>query len=103
MQLARTEQRQHHQLVEIGAAAFDADLLAHGGMTAVAADNVVRLQNLTLGAAVFGDGHAHATRILLDGFRDPAEAGFDVRQAAPSRLRKTYSPRYCGSRSLFWK
>jgi hypothetical protein len=51
-------------------------------MPAVAADRVVGVQNLTLGAAVacsfFDDGYAHIIVVLLDGFRDPAEARFDI-------------------------
>ena len=80
VQLARAEHGQHHELVEIGAAALDADLLAHDGMAAVAADDVVRLQDLSSGAAFLGDGDAHAAVVLLDRFRRPAEAALDVGQ-----------------------
>src|SRR5262249_60264178 len=38
VELARAEQGEHHELVEIRAAALDADLLANGGMAAVAPD-----------------------------------------------------------------
>ena len=79
MQLVRAEQRQHHQLVEIGAAAFDADLLAHGGMAAVAADDVVRLQNVSRSAPPSLTTVTCTPLVVLrDGFGGPAEARFDV-------------------------
>ena len=46
VQLARAEHGQHHELVEVGAAARDADLLAHQRMAAVAADHIVGLEHL---------------------------------------------------------
>ena len=51
VQLARAEHGQHHALVEVGAAALDAELLAHQRAAAVAADDVVGLEDLRAGAA----------------------------------------------------
>ena len=76
VQLARAEQRQHHDLIEIGAAALDADLPADGGMAAVAADHVVGFEDFL--GAVFGDGDARAACVLLDGLGGPAEPRLDT-------------------------
>jgi len=78
VQLARAEQRQHHQLCKVGAIAGDAGLLADHGVAAVAADGVIRLENLPLRAAVFRNFDLHAGGVLSDRFGGPAEACFDV-------------------------
>src|SRR5262245_336904 len=77
MQLARTDDREHHELVEVGAAALDADLLAHRRMAAVAPDHIVGLERHALGAALLRNRDAHASGILLDGLPRPAERAFD--------------------------
>ena len=87
MQLARAEQREHHELIEIGAAAFDADLLAHDGIAAVAADGVIGLKHVPSAAAVFGDGNADAALILLDRLRRPAEPSLDSGELRQSRAQ----------------
>ena len=66
VQLARAEHDQHHELVEVGAAARDADLLAHDRMAAVAADDVIGLQHLALGAASLAMVTRAPLRVLLD-------------------------------------
>ena len=81
VQFARAKHRQHHELVEVGAAALDADLLAHHRVAAVAAHDIVRFQNLAGGGAVLGDGDPNANSVLLDGLGGPAEAAIDMRQA----------------------
>ena len=92
VQVARAEQRQHHDLVEIRAAALDPDLPPHDGMTAVAADHVVGFDDLARHAALLGGGDADAAVVLLDLFGGPAEAGRRPRRAAPivraARLRR---------------
>ena len=82
VQLARAQHDQHHELIEVVAAARNADLLAHDGMAAVAADQIIALQHLA--RAIPGDGDARAVRVLLDLGGGPAEAALDVRQASPS-------------------
>jgi hypothetical protein len=77
VQLARAEHDQHHELVEVVAAARNADLLAHDRMPAVAADNVICLQNL--GLTVFRDSHARAAGVLLNLRGGPAESRLDAR------------------------
>ena len=78
VQFARAQHDQHHELVEVVAAARNADLLAHDGMAAVAADQVVALQHLA--RAILLDGDARAAGVLLDRGGGPAEPGLDVRQ-----------------------
>ena len=78
VQFARAQHDQHHELIEVVAAARNADLLAHDGMAAVAADHVVGLQHLA--RAVLGDGDARAAGVLLDLGGGPAEPALDVRQ-----------------------
>ena len=78
VQFARAQHDQHHELVEVVAAAGNADLLAHDGMAAVAADDVIALQHL--GRAILGDGDARTGRVLLDLGRRPAEPALDLRQ-----------------------
>jgi hypothetical protein len=87
VQLARAQYRQHHELIEIGAPARDADLLAHQRMAAVAANGVVRLQHLLRAAAVLGDGDADAVGILRDPLRRPAEGSLDARQLRQARAQ----------------
>src|SRR5208282_767132 len=77
VELPRTEQGEHHKLVEIRAAAFDADLSSYGGMAAVAADHVVSFQDFSSGA-VLDNGNARATLVLFDFFSGPAEPALDV-------------------------
>ena len=72
VQFARAEHRQHHELVEIGAAARDADLLAHDRMAAVAADHVVGLE------------HFAARRPRPRGDRDPHARCRPARPWSPS-------------------
>ena len=78
VQLARAHHDQHHELIEVVAAARNADLFAHDGMAAVAADQIIALQHLA--CAIPGDGDARAARVLLDLGGGPAEAALDVRQ-----------------------
>lgn len=80
VQFARTKQRQHHQLFEIGAGAFDAGLVAHSGVAAVAADHIVGLQDLAARSALVDADDAHAVAVLRDGLRHPAEARLDIGQ-----------------------
>src|SRR5258708_6866079 len=80
VQLARTENGEHHQLVEVRPAAPDADLLAYRGAAAVAAHHVIGLEDLPPTAALLDDGDAHAARILLDRLRRPAEMTFNAGQ-----------------------
>ncbi len=83
------------------AAARDADLLAHDGMAAVAADHVIALQHL---------GRAISSVMVT---RAPAASCSTLVAVQPNRLstfgkvasfaRSTFSIWYCGSRSFFWK
>ena len=91
VQLARTKQREHHQLVEIGAAAFDAGLFADHGVAAVAADRIVGLQDFAFAAAVLGDGDAHAVIVLLDRLRDPAEPRVDIAELCHARAQHIFA------------
>ena len=101
VQLARAEHDQHHELVEVVAAARNADLLAHDGMAAVAADDVIGLQHLA--RAVLGDGDARAARVLLDLGRRSSRTGLSTFGRVAILARSTFSIWYCGSRSFFWK
>ena len=80
MQLARTENGEHHQLVEVRPAATDADLLAYRGAAAVAAHHVIGLEDLPAAATLLDDADAHAAGILLDRLRRPAEMTFNAGQ-----------------------
>ena len=81
--------------IEVRATALDADLLAHGGVAAVATDRVIGLENLASGATVFSvflnDGDAHAMRILFDRFRLPAEAGIDIGELCHPRAQHGFA------------
>ena len=73
VQFARPEYRQHHFLVKVGAAAAYAGLLTNDGAAAVAADNVVGLQDPALAALARHNPDTHALSVLLDGLRIPAK------------------------------
>jgi hypothetical protein len=73
VQLARAEQRQNHELVEIRAAALDPDLPAHGRVATIATNRIVSLDDFLTDAAFLDDADAHAARILFDRFRRPTE------------------------------
>src|SRR5437763_7711216 len=78
VQLGRAEQRQHHQLLKIGAAARYAGLFADHGMSAIAADDVIGLQQLPSRAAIFRNRDFDAARILADRLGSPTEPGFNI-------------------------
>src|SRR5262245_13079509 len=80
VQLARAKYGEHHELVVVVAAPLDADLLAHDGMAAVAADRVVALQHLPTRPAFLRNGYADAVRVLGDRRGGPAKPGLDSRQ-----------------------
>ncbi len=90
VQLAGAEDGQHHALAEVDAAAGDADLRPHGGVSAVTAHQVVGGQGLGLPAVgLRGDGDLHTGLILGDGGGRPAEQGRDggaLGQAAAQHL-----------------
>ena len=81
MQLLRAEHGEHHQLVEFGAAARDAHAVADDGLAAVAADDVVGLDDLAAGAVLGRDLDRDAVGGLGDAAGGPAEALRDIRQA----------------------
>jgi hypothetical protein len=58
-------------LVEIRAAALDTDLSANGGVTSVAAHNVVRFEDLATAAALLADRDANAVGVLFDTLWSP--------------------------------
>jgi hypothetical protein len=78
VELARAEDGKHHKLVEIRAAALDADLPADGGVTSVAAHNVLRFEDLATAAALLADRDADAVGVLFDRLRRPTDPGLDV-------------------------
>ena len=99
MQFARAEDDEHHDLIEIGAAARDAGRLAHHRMAAVAADQIVRLQRFGF-AALVGHGGPDAVLRLSHSGRGHAKPHVDIRQVA-NFCRSTASVQYCGRRSCF--
>ena len=80
VELARPEHDQHHQLVEIGAAARDAAGLADHRSAAVATHGVVRSERRGLLRRLVCDRHTHAVGTLRYVGRLPAEPRLDRRQ-----------------------
>ena len=81
VQVAGAEHQQHHELVEVGATALDADLIAHQRAWAVAADRITGFQSFsTAPAVVLLDRDANAVLVLLDRCRGPAEIRCNTRQ-----------------------
>ncbi len=81
MQFARAEDGQHHHLVEIGAAALDARLVAHHRIAAVAADDVIGAQRELLRRPVLLDDDFRAGLVLRHRPRHPAEVIVHAREA----------------------
>ena len=80
-QFRRLEHREHHQLVEIGAVALDARLLAHQRVAAIAADQIIGFERLRRAVArLVGGRDAHAVGVLRYLRRQPAEPGLRQRQ-----------------------
>ena len=92
VELARAEHGQHHELVEIGSAALNADLPADTGLAAVAAHHIIGLQGRASPVAVLDDGDPCAVVVLLDRFRRPAEGALDVRELRHSRAQHLLGP-----------
>ena len=90
VQLARAKQRQHHQLLKVGAAARYAGLFADDGMRAIAANGIVGLQQLLSSAAVFRNRDFDAGRILADGFGSPAEPGLHIVELGQPRAQNVF-------------
>ncbi len=90
VQFAGAEQRQHHELIEIRAAALDAELPAHRGLAAVATDQVLGLDYFLPGAGLLGDGDAHAAGILFYRLGLPAEPAFDAGQLRHSFAQRIF-------------
>src|SRR5262249_39463929 len=66
VELARSEHGEYHELVEIGAAALDAELTADGGVVPVAPHHVLRFEDVSPAAGFLDDGDTCAFVILLD-------------------------------------
>ena len=81
VQLARAEHGEHHELIEIGSAALDSDLLANGGMRTIAADDLVGFKYLMPGSVSLHDGHPRLIVVLRDIIRRPSKADFNGIQA----------------------
>ena len=80
VKLARTKHHEHHELVEIRPAACDADLVAHDGAGAVAAHDIVCLQDIRPDAGFLDDRNPYPVAVLRDRARGPPEPALDVRK-----------------------
>ena len=87
MKRSRTEQRQHHFLLEVRPAPPDAELLPHHRTGAVAAHQIVGRQHALPRSAVLRDGHPHTPFVLLEGVRHPPEVGPHGRNSGQPRAQ----------------
>src|SRR5262249_55980150 len=82
VEFPRLKDREHHELIEVGAFAPDARLFAHHRMRPVTSDHIIRFEHLALPAyGLVNEADANAMFILLDRLRGPTVAHIDARQA----------------------
>ena len=92
MQIAGTEDTQHHELVEIRPAAGDPDLLTNDGTTAVAAHGVVGLEQVLPGPVMLGNRNPDAVLVLRDCLRRPSEIAVHSRKPSQFLPQHRFHP-----------
>ena len=77
--------------MEIRSLSIDVQLLPNNRASAIAAYEVIGLQDMLAGASFLGHGDAHPVVILLDDLRRPSESGRHIGHFGQSRAKHLFS------------